>query len=134
MNILLVGPSAHMDTESRSKARGPTEGGLIVAQDVMENILDFTFSKLGIQTGDGAVEHPIVMTEPLCNPGYCRGLTSELLFEAYGAPSVSYGVDSLFSAYANDVGPDGLIVSSGHAATTIIPMLEGRGILANSKR
>lgn len=133
-NILLVGPYANMDTESKSKARGPNENGLLVAQDVLENVLDFTFQRLGIDEDSGAIEHPIVMTEPLCNPGYCRGLTSELLFEAYGVPEVSYGVDSLFAAYANGVEGDAVVVNAGHTNTTVIPMVKGRGILGNSKR
>lgn len=134
LDVVLVGPSAYTSTESKSKARGATESGLIVAQDVLENVLDFTFSRLGISSQNGAVEHPVVMTEALCNPGFCRGLTSELLFEAYGVPSVSYGVDSLFAAYANDVGPESLVVSSGEQHTTVIPMVGGRGILGNAKR
>lgn len=133
-NILLVGPHANMDTESKSKARGPNENGLLVAQDVLENVLDFTFGRLGISENAGSVEHPIVMTEPLCNPGYCRGLASELLFEAYGVPEVSYGIDSLFAAYANDVQGDAIVVNGGQTHTTIIPMVDGRGVLSNAKR
>ena len=34
-------------------------------------MLDYIFSHLGINT-EGSVEHPVVMTEPVCNPGYCR--------------------------------------------------------------
>ena len=36
-----------------------------------EQILDYMFSHLGINS-DGRVEHPVVMTEPVCNPNYCR--------------------------------------------------------------
>ena len=43
-----------------------------------EQILDYIFSHMGINT-DGAVEHDIVMTEPVCNPGYCRESESFLL-------------------------------------------------------
>jgi actin-related protein 5 len=47
---------------------------------------------------------------------------SELLFECYGAPSVCYGVDALFSYYYNkkrlpSEGSDGLIISSGNLST-----------------
>jgi actin-related protein len=47
---------------------------------------------------------------------------SELLFECYGAPSVCYGVDALFSYYYNKkrlplAGRDGLIIASGNLAT-----------------
>ncbi|CAO1635528.1 unnamed protein product [Parajaminaea phylloscopi] len=134
-NVLLVGHGTAMDTESKSKARGPTEGGLLAAQDVLENVLDFTFMRLGAAAEDaGAVEHPIVMSEPLCNPGYCRGLVSELLFEAYGVPAVAYGMDSLFSAYYNGVTDNALVVSSGQSSTTIVPMVQGKGILTSAKR
>lgn len=37
------------------------------------------------------------MTERLASPLYSRSITSELLFEAYSVPSVTYGVDSLFA-------------------------------------
>lgn len=134
-NVLLVGQYTSMDTESKSKARPPTEGGLLAAQDVLENVLDFTFSRLGISSETaGNIEHPIVMSEPLCNPGYCRGLTSELLFEAYGVPGVTYGLDSLFSAYQNNVTGDSLVVSSGQSSTTLVPMVKGKAVLANAKR
>lgn len=127
-----------MDHESKSKARTPNENGLLVAQDVLENVLDFTFARLGISSGgeeaEGNVEHPVAMTEQLCNPGYCRSLVSELLFEAYGVPEVAYGLDSLFAAHANGVGPDGLVISSGQSTTTLVPLAGGRGILANAKR
>jgi len=50
---------------------------------------------------------------------------SELLFECYGAPSVCYGVDALFSYYQNRKrlpleGQDGLIIASGHQMTHLI--------------
>lgn len=35
-----------------------------------ENMLDYTFYKLAIPTG--IVQHPVVMTEALCNPNYSR--------------------------------------------------------------
>jgi actin-related protein 5 len=58
---------------------------------------------------------------------------SELLFECYSAPSVVYAVDSL-AAFHTSGQQDGLVVSSSTAATHIIPVLDGRGILANTKR
>lgn len=41
-----------------------------------ETVLDYTFVKLGLD-GD-SVEHPIVMTEPVCNPNYTR--KSDILY------------------------------------------------------
>lgn len=59
---------------------------------------------------------------------------NELLFEAYQVPSVNYGLDALFSAYSNGVRDDGLIVSSGHSSTLVVPLVATRGVLENAKR
>jgi hypothetical protein len=58
---------------------------------------------------------------------------SELIFEGYNAPSVTYSIDSLSSFY-NTGYSDGIIVSSGTANTHVIPVINGRGILSNAKR
>jgi hypothetical protein len=58
---------------------------------------------------------------------------SELIFEGYNAPSVTYSIDSLASFY-NTGHADGLVISSGTANTHVIPVINGRGILANAKR
>ncbi|CAH2043689.1 unnamed protein product, partial [Iphiclides podalirius] len=71
--------------------------------EVQEQVCDYIFSHLGIDS-EGSVPHPIVMTEAFVTPNYCRQLMSELLFEGYGVPAVSYGIDSLFSMYKNDIG------------------------------
>jgi len=55
--------------------------------------------KLGIENASFAIEHPLVITESICNPNYSRRVMNELLFECYGFESVCWGVDSLFSLY-----------------------------------
>lgn len=60
-------------------------------------------------------------------------VTSELLFELYGAPSVTYGVDSLF-AFSRQQHRDGMALNLGHNSTTVIPVVDGRGILSRAKR
>lgn len=59
---------------------------------------------------------------------------NEILFEAYNIPSVNYGLDALFAAYANGIDEDGLVVSAGRNTTLVVPMVGGRGILDNAKR
>ena len=68
-----------------------------------------------------------------------RGYMSELLFENYNIPAVSYGIDALFSAYhsyARRGVPlrDALVVSSGHQATHIMPVLDGKFDARHCKR
>ena len=53
---------------------------------------------------------------------------SELLFECYHVPSVAYGVDGLFSLYANIPDfVDSLVVSCGYQTIHVLPVL-GRSL------
>lgn len=59
---------------------------------------------------------------------------SELLFEAYSVPAVSYGVDSLYSMYRNEIGDTALIVNCGYHTVHIIPVLRGQVIVEHARR
>ncbi|CCF50300.1 hypothetical protein NDA11_002912 [Ustilago hordei] len=132
LTMLLVGTDVYADGLSRSSIRSPFDNDVVTGWDAMEIVLDYTFSNLAIDTD--RVQHPICMTEALCNPAYSRGIMNELMFEAYQVPYVNYGIDALFSAYQNNVGQDALVVSSGRSSTVVIPTVAGKGILNNSKR
>ncbi|XP_051789233.1 actin-related protein 5 [Erpetoichthys calabaricus] len=112
---------------------------VVVNLEVQELILDYVFTHLGISS-EGSVEHPIVMTEAPCNPLHCRQMMSELLFECYQIPKVSYGIDAMYSFNHNNykggvsVPSNGLIISSGYHCTHILPVLEGRLDSRNCKR
>jgi actin-related protein 5 len=58
---------------------------------------------------------------------------SELLFECYSAPSVAYGIDSLLS-YKYNTGNTGLVISSSHSSTHLIPVLGGKPIMSSISR
>lgn len=48
---------------------------------------------------------------------------------------MSFGIDSLFSFYANSSGKSsGLVIGAGNQLTSIIPVINGRGILSQAKR
>ncbi|GCC23288.1 hypothetical protein chiPu_0001682 [Chiloscyllium punctatum] len=99
---------------------------VVVNFDLQEQVFDHVFQHLGI-TSEFCVEHPIVLTEAPCNPLYSRQLMSELLFECYHVPKVSYGIDDLYSFWRNNKHPaTGLIVSSGYHCCHILPVLHGR--------
>lgn len=53
---------------------------------------------------------------------------TELVFEAYNAPALVYGIDALFS-YSHNGGQNGLVVSSSNTATHAIPFLNGKGLV-----
>ena len=131
-----AGYEAYTDATTRGQIRNAFEQYTSVPTnwDIMEGVLDYVFLKLGVDsTTDGTVGRPIVMTEPVANLGYTRRMMNEILFECYGAPSVTYGIDSLFSFHYNK-GSSGLVVSSSHTSTHIIPVLQGRPQLHSCSR
>lgn len=116
--------------------RSPFDRNVPVNLELQELLLDYSFQHLGVSS-QGCVDHPIVLTEAVCNPLYSRQMMSELLFECYGIPKVAYGIDSLFSFYHNKPKNSvscGLIISSGYQCTHILPILEGRLDARNCKR
>uniref|UniRef100_A0A3P8T3J3 Actin-related protein 5 n=1 Tax=Amphiprion percula TaxID=161767 RepID=A0A3P8T3J3_AMPPE len=112
---------------------------VVVNLEIQELIFDYVFTHLGI-TSEGSVEHPVVLTEAPCNPLHCRQMMSELLFECYRVPYVSYGVDGLYSFYHNHsqrrLQPPhtGIILSSGYHSSHILPVVNGRLDAVNCKR
>ncbi|CCJ28673.1 unnamed protein product [Pneumocystis jirovecii] len=135
----LVGNDTLVEPMARQMAKSPFDFNVVANWDLMvrniystESLLDYVFLKMGV-SGSEKVEHPLLMTEPVCNPNYTRGVMSELLFECYCLPSVCYGIDSFFSFYYNG-GVDGIIVSVGNNTTHVIPVLNGSGNLSASKR
>ena len=52
---------------------------VVTHYDSQELIFDHLFSRLGIDS-EGAVHHPVVLTETLCNPNYCRQCKISLFF------------------------------------------------------
>ncbi|KAJ5301599.1 hypothetical protein PENANT_c002G03715 [Penicillium antarcticum] len=130
-----VGYDAYVDATTRGQLRyGFDPGSSVVGNwDVMEGVLDYLFIKLGVDGSNGGVGRPILMTEPIANLGYPRKMMNEILFECYSAPSVAYGIDSLFS-YRYNNGTDGLIVDSSHTSTHVIPVMNSKPMLSNSSR
>ncbi|KAJ7051209.1 actin-like protein Arp5p [Mycena amicta] len=131
--LLLFGDGVDVEGGARIQARTPWEGDVLLNFDALENALDCAFIQLGIDAS--TVDHPIIMSERLCTPMHSRSLTSELLFEQYRAPSVTYCVDSIMSFFHNHgLNKDGLVLSFNNASTSVIPVLAGKGILSHAKR
>ncbi|KIY51189.1 chromatin remodeling complex subunit [Fistulina hepatica ATCC 64428] len=134
--LTLFGEAVEMENASRIQARYPWEGDVLTNFDALENALDYAFIQLGIDTP--TVDHPVLMTERIGSLLHSRSLTSELLFEQYSVPSVAYCIDSLMSFYKNNVSTsfasDGLVLSFNTASTSVIPVLQGKGLLSHAKR
>ncbi|KAJ2747007.1 Nuclear actin-protein involved in chromatin remodeling [Coemansia sp. BCRC 34301] len=132
--LLLVGNDVQTDPIAKTGIRSAFDSGIATNFDVMENILDYVFTMLGCV--DERVNQPIVMTEAVCTPYTSRKHMSELLFEGYNVPSVTYGIDSVWSYYNNtgSFDTDGLIVGSGNSASHLIPIYDARANTEHCKR
>ena len=125
---ILVGNDIANVEALRFQLKSPFDRDVITHIDTVETVLDYSFSHMGIDS-EGSVNHPIVMTEAVCNPSLSRQFLNELLFECYQIPSLSLGIDALFSLQQNvcsETLPTSLVVRLGYQATHIIPILGSR--------
>jgi len=58
---------------------------------------------------------------------------NEILFECYSASSVAYGIDALLS-YKHNKGKSGLVISSSHSSTHLIPVINSKPIMSSVSR
>ncbi|KAL6718325.1 Actin-related protein 5 [Lecanora helva] len=133
--VSYVGYNAYADATTRGQIRNAFEPGTSIVGnwDVMEGVLDQIFVSLGVDAQDEGIQRPLVMTEPVANLGYSRKTMTELLFECYTAPSLAYGIDSLFS-YKYNKGSNGHIISSSHSSTHVIPVINSKPITSSISR
>ncbi|XP_037732419.1 actin-related protein 5 [Drosophila subpulchrella] len=121
----------------RAHLKSPFERNVITNWNHQEQILDYIFTKMGFE-GQERIDHPIVLTEALANPNFCRQQMSELLFECYGVPALSYGIDALYSWEHHQQKQkkiaDALIISFGYSTTHVIPVLDGKLQLKHVRR
>ncbi|EIN13328.1 actin-like ATPase domain-containing protein [Punctularia strigosozonata HHB-11173 SS5] len=137
--VLLFGDAVEVESTAKAQAKTPWEGDVLLNFDALENALDHAFIHLGIDAD--TIAHPVLMTERLCSPLHSRALTSELMFELYSVPSLAYCVDAMMSFYKNNIPSpptpfraDGIAVSFNTASTSVIPILQGKGILSHAQR
>ncbi|KAH6802365.1 actin-related protein 5 [Perilla frutescens var. frutescens] len=121
---------------TRSGPRSAFDSNVVYQFEIMEYILDFGLDRLGADQSQ--INHPVLITECLCNPVQSRSKMAELLFETYGVPSVAFGVDAAFSYKHNQqVGicsDDGLAICSGFNTSHVIPFLNGEPVYEASCR
>lgn len=134
--LTLAGKDVYRDSLVRSSIKTPFDGPLVTNWDYMEVLLDYSLAHLGVVGDNGRLNNPLILTEPVGVPFSQRKNMYEILFEAYQAPKVTFGIDSLFSFYANSTSStaSGLVIGTGHELTHVIPVLHGKGILSQTKR
>ncbi|PPR87334.1 hypothetical protein GOBAR_AA33357 [Gossypium barbadense] len=125
----------HFDC-TRSGPRSAFDSNVVFQFEIMEYILDFAFDRLGANGSrdkfSKQIDHPILITECVCNPVQSRSKMAELLFETYGVPSVAFGVDAAFSYKYNQqrgiCQKDGLAICPGFTTTHVIPFVDGEPV------
>ena len=125
------------DIESvRWLLRTPYDFNIAVNFSYQETLLDYAFEHLGIDS-EGEIQHPLLITEPIANPSFCRKNMTELLFEAYNIPKLKIGIDCLFSRYFNLIQclpKTALVISSGFQSTHIFAVIDGSPDIRNALR
>ncbi|XP_020577704.1 actin-related protein 5 [Phalaenopsis equestris] len=115
---------------TRSSYRSAFDSNVVYQFEIMEYVLDYGFERLGVEGSQ--VDHPVLMTECICNPISSRSKMAELLFETYGVPSIAFGVDAAFGYKFNQqhgiCWEDGLAIYSGFATSHIIPFVGGEPV------
>ena len=136
----IVGNSIFEYEQGKINKKSPFEKNIIAHFTTQEHIFDHIFSNLNIT--DNNINHPILITEPICNLSYSRKCMTELMFELYGVPSLTYGIDMLFSYYYNNNNINNLntglenclIISSSNQVTHIVPIIENKISIKNTRR
>ncbi|KAH3679392.1 hypothetical protein WICMUC_001012 [Wickerhamomyces mucosus] len=127
-----IGNDVNLDQSVRTQARSPYDGAFITNWDYVEQILDYSFKHAGVSS-QGFVDNPVILTEKAGAQVLQRKGFYELLYESYGVKKVAFGIDDLFSYYQNN-GKTGIVIGSGNESTHIIPVIDGKGLLAETKR
>ena len=136
----IVGNSIFEYEQGKINKKSPFEKNIIAHFSTQEHIFDHIFSNLNIN--DNCINHPVLITESVCNLSFSRKCMTELMFELYGVPSLTYGIDMMFSYYYNNYenikNNEGLgnclIISSSNQMTHILPIIENKIDLKNTRR
>jgi len=92
----------------------------------MEQLWDHAISKI-LRTQ--ASEHPILMTESASSPKEERELSTEIMFEKFGAPGFYLIIPAVLSFHiARPMNNTGIVIDSGYGITQAVPILEGHAL------
>ena len=136
----IVGNSIFEYEQGKINKKSPFEKNIIAHFSTQEHIFDHIFSNLNIT--DSSINHPVLITEPICNLSFSRKCMTELMFELYGVPSLTYGIDMLYSYYYNNYSQiknnyslgNCLIISSSNQVTHIVPVIDNKIDIKNTRR
>ncbi|POI27130.1 hypothetical protein CIB84_009120 [Bambusicola thoracicus] len=104
--------------------------GFIINWEAAENLCYYLLKhELQVNPED----HALLLTEPLFSPTSSRENMAEMAFEVLGAPCFFVSPQPVLSAYTHGK-ISALVLDMGHAATRVVPVLEGRSMACSSKQ
>lgn len=102
----------------------PLENGIIENFEQMELLWEYTFfDQLKVNPN----RHPVLLTEPPYNPKPNREKMVEIMFEAFGVPSLNISIQGVL-ALLGQGRTTGLVLDSGEGVTHTIPIFDGFGL------
>lgn len=99
----------------------PIENGIVTNWDDMEKIWSYAFYNELRTSPD---EHSVLLTEAPLNPKINREKMTEIMFEAFGTPSMYISIQAVLSLYASGR-TTGIVLDSGDGVTHTVPIFEG---------
>ena len=117
----------HIDTTSLNFAKAGMEmntylrDGMIENWDLFEQIMDYSYAKVIKSDADS---HPVLFSEASWNLKAKREKLTEIMFEKYNVPAFFLVKNAVLSAFANGR-TTGLVIDSGAAQTSAVPVHEG---------
>lgn len=113
-------------SEARNKlaVSYPLENGIIENFEHMELLWEYTFfERLKVNPS----KHGVLLTEPPYNPKPNRERMVEIMFEAFGVPSLNISIQGVL-ALLGQGRTTGLVLDSGEGVTHMIPIFDGFGL------
>lgn len=104
----------------RLKVTRPIQNGIITNFDIMEDVWQYTFEELGVNSE----HHPILVTEPPNNPKKVREKMAEIFFDVFECPFFTVQPTAVMAMYATG-NTSAVVLDSGDGLTYALPVVEG---------
>ena len=113
-----------------TRPRSAFDRDFLTSHGAFDNSIEYIFQQLDVQEPPSK----IAISETFCNPYACRAISSEVLFECYNIPMISYYVDT-FTSYHHfsNKAAKSVVIDLGYSSTRVLAMQNNKCIYDISK-